>query len=390
MGFIVAHNRDRDSYQVPLALAEVGQLRRFVTDYYVGSTRVAVPTLGHRRHVGIAPALVTSSWPALAAQLPYEVGRRLRPVDFPSYLVESALGRTTAAVAKRMPDADLLLYSGSARPAFAGPSRGRRILFQYHPSPAFIESVVAEVDELADIRNWTQEAEVHSPGMERAHREEIERADRFLCASTFTKVGLVRDGVDPNRIRIAPYGSPAPTSRPAPAPSEQCRFLFVGQGVARKGLHLLIEAWRQAALPAATLTLVTSRLDPEMTRFAEGVPGIEFVGRLSRTDLDATMNASDTLVLPSLVEGFGLVLGEGLSFGLRLMASTHTGLVDMDLPPHLSRVVDSGRVAPLAEALLDAAASYDPARPYRADALQAAQRLSWANFRQRIREGVQP
>lgn len=387
-GFIVAHNRDRDSYQVPLALAEIGQLRRFVTDYYTGSTRLPVPTLGHRHHAGIDPRLVTPSWPALATQVPYEIGRRFRPVDFPSYVVESALGRTTAAVARRMPDADLLLYSGSARAAFAGPSRGRRILFQYHPSPAFIESVVAEVDELAGVRAWTQEAEVQSPGMAAAHSEEVDRADLFLCASTFTKEGLIRDGVDPVRVRIAPYGSPAPTTAPPPAPSRMCRFLFVGQGVARKGLHLLIEAWRQAALPEATLTLVTSRLDPQMASFGEGVPGIEFVGRLSRADLEATMNASDTLVLPSLVEGFGLVLGEGLAHGLRLIGSRHTGLIDMDLPAHLARVVEPGRVEPLRAALVAAAAAYDPERAYRADALAAAERLSWAHFRARIREGV--
>ncbi len=387
MGFIVAHNRDRDSYQVPLALAEVGCLDRFVTDYYVGSSPLALPTLGHRRSPGLDARSVTVSWPALLGQLPYEVGRRVRPVDFPSYAVESALGRTVAAQARRRPDSDLLLYSGSARQAFDGPSRGRRVLFQYHPSPAFIEDVVTD-DELATAGPWMQEAEVASAAMERAHRTEIERADLILCASSFTRTGLERDGIAPSAVRIAPYGCPDPSPHPAPPPDPVCRFLFVGQGVARKGLHLLIEAWRQAALEDATLTLVTSRLDPAMEAFGRGVPGIQWAGRVSQKELDRLMRDSDTLVLPSLVEGFGLVLGEGLAHGLRLIGSRHTGLPDMGLPADLGTVIEAGRGAPLCEALTASRDSHVPARPYREAALAEARRLSWANFRHEVRAGL--
>lgn len=388
MGFVVALNRDRDSYQVPRALAEVGLLDQFVTDYYVGASRLSLASLSHRRADEIAPAQVTPSYQAFLAQLPYEIGRRFRPVDFPSHFVESALGRTAARVAKAHPDADLLLYSGSAKAAFEGPSRGRRILFQYHPSPAFIERTVLEIDELAGARPWTQEAEVNSPVMEAVHRAEVTRADSALCASSFTKAGLESEGMDPGLVSVVPYGCPEPTTEPAPEPSSRCDFLYVGQGVARKGLHLLIEAWRRAELDNATLTVVASRLDPEMTSFADGVPHLTIKGRVSREELDALMRGADTLVLPSLVEGFGLVLGEALAAGARLIASTNTGLVDMGLPDDLRTVVPAGQVEPLVAALRAAQASYQPERPYRQTALLEAQRLSWASFRAGVRAAV--
>lgn len=388
MGFLVALNRDRDSYQVPVALAEAHQLTRFVTDYYHGKPGQALPSLQHRRTEAIRPSQVVTSAGAFVTQLPYEVMRRVRPTDFPSERVEGALGATVARVARRHPDLDLLLYSGSARQAFEGPSRGRRILFQYHPSPQFIEQTLAEVDELAGLRPWWAEAEVDNPGLEAKHRAEVAAADSAICASEFTRRGLVQGGMAEADVAVVPYGSPAPDTGPVPEPTAQQTFLFVGQGVQRKGLHLLVEAWRQADLGDARLVVVASRLDPEIERFAEGAPRLDLRGRAGRAELEDLMRTSDTLVLPSVVEGFGLVLGEALAHGARLIASSNTGLPGMGLPPHLGRVVEAGKVAALVAALEEFRASYDPARSYRADALREAERLSWAGFRQGIRDAV--
>lgn len=388
MGFTVALNRDRDSYQVPLALAEAGELDCFVTDYYVGTTPLPVPTLSHRQVDGIPAELVRSSLPASLRQLPFEVARRRWPVDFPSRQVEDALGRTVARQARRRPDSDLLLYSGSARRAFAGPSTGRRVLFQYHPSPDFIERTMLGIDEMGDARAWTAEAELLDPKIAEVHAEEVRLADRAICASSFTRKGLVEDGMAPTLVDVVPYGCPPVGTLPEQTESETCHFLFVGQGVQRKGLHLLVEAWRQARPSRSELTVVASRLDPEIARFAEGVPGLTVLPRQPRAELDRLMASCDTFVLPSLVEGFGLVLGEALAHGSRIIASEHTGAVDMGLPDSVGRIVGPGRVQPIADALLWAADTYRPSRPYRSEALATAERVSWSSFRRGIREAV--
>lgn len=208
MSYIVGLNRDRDSYQVARALVEAGELEQLVTDYYVGVLPREIPGLGHRQTPDIPPEKVTASVRAFAAQLPYEAGRRLRPIDFPSRFVESALGATIARVARRAPDADLLLYSGSARQAFEGPSRGRRILFQYHPRPQFIEQTMVGLDALKGTRPWLQEAEVLSDDIAQVHAAEIARTEDAVCASSLTRAGLVADGLDPSTITVAPYGCP--------------------------------------------------------------------------------------------------------------------------------------------------------------------------------------
>lgn len=388
MGFIVGLNRDRDSYQVPLALAELGQLELFVTDYYEG-VGLSLPTLGHRMSEGIAPSLVRQSHRAFLAQMPYEVKRRIdRSTDFPTFFVERQLGKTIAQAARKNPTADLLLYSGSAKWAFEGPSTGKRILFQYHPSPGFIVETLQSIDELAGVRSWQEEAEALNPAMQALHAEEVALADSALCASTFTKQGLIVQGMPEEKVAIAPYGGPAVTRFTLNQHDARCNFLFVGQGIARKGLHHLIEAWRRANLRNSTLTVVASRLDPEIQTFAEGLENFELKSRVGDEELKKLMQQADTFVLPSLVEGFGLVLSEALAQGCRLIASSNTGLVDMQLPESIGTVVTAGSVDSLVEALKKAEDTHDPARSYMDLAFEEAERLSWKNFRSKVQEAA--
>ncbi len=387
MGFIVGHNRDRDSYQVPLAFAELGDLSLLVTDYYHKSGLASTPLLAHRQNSGIDPGKVRQSTGALLRQLPYEFKRRVGHAHFPSMPVESLLGRTIAKYARRMPDADLFLYSGSALQAFCGPSRGRRFLFQYHPSPKFIEATLSEIDDLAELRAWEDEAEVSNTAMEAHHRAEVALADYFVVASSFTKNGLLELGVDERRVAVVPYGCPPVNTAPVPPPVRN-EFLFVGQGVKRKGLHLLIEAWRRAELDGMRLRVVASRMDPEIADFAKDLSSVEITPRVSRQELGELMASADTFVMPSLVEGFGLVFGEALAQGCRLIGSSNTGVVDYRLDSRIGTVVPAGSLDALTRALQEAAASMDPKRPYWHDAIAAARERSWDSFRAGIVQSV--
>lgn len=100
------------------------------------------------------------------------------------------------------------------------------------------------------------------------------------------------------------------------------------------------------------------------------------------------MQQADTFVLPSLVEGFGLVLSEALAEGCRLIASSNTGLVDMQLPEAIGTVVKAGSVDSLVQALKKAEETYDPNRPYMEIAFEEAERLSWKNFRSKVQEAA--
>ena len=59
--FVCVHNRNRDSYEVPLALAEGGLLDTFVTDFYARPAwRNVLPGFLARRHKPGIPATQTA------------------------------------------------------------------------------------------------------------------------------------------------------------------------------------------------------------------------------------------------------------------------------------------------------------------------------------------
>lgn len=223
--------------------------------------------------------------------------------------------------------------------------------------------------------------------MEKHHLAEVSLAEHIIAASSFTKRGLLELGVGEEQISVVPYGCPAPNTAATP-PTVQQEFLFVGQGIKRKGLHLLIEAWRRARLKDMRLRVVASKLDPQIADYAQDIPSIMISPRISKDELKALMAASDTFVMPSLVEGFGLVFGEALAQGCRLIGSTNTGVPDYHLDESISTTVPAGKVESLTEALRAAAASMNPKRPYWQHAIAAAEERGWSAFRAGIARAV--
>ena len=141
----------RDSYQVPLALAEAGLLDQFITDAYLQRWVPAVSTIrpvslgtkmAFRSEPGIPLDKVRCLWGTTIVE---HVRHRL---GFAPMLTFNKLDRRFSwAAAKRAAQArsDLFLYSPYAWEAFTAryPRTPRKVLFQYHPHPLFEWRVLA-------------------------------------------------------------------------------------------------------------------------------------------------------------------------------------------------------------------------------------------------------
>ncbi len=130
------------------------------------------------------------------------------------------------------------------------------------------------------------------------------------------------------------------------------RFLFVGQGVQRKGLHHLIRAWQACPRPGAKLTLVCYRIDPAIQALIDD-PTIELRSYVEKDELEALYRRSHVFVMPSLIEGFGLVYLDALAHGCHVIGTANTGLPDMDCSPQMATLVEPGDIAALAAAIDD-------------------------------------
>lgn len=348
--YIVAHNRDRDFYQLAAAVAENGALERLVTDYYAGAGPVQIPRLRHRRSPLIPPENVQGIWSTVALQALRGPLDRLGSDTI--HMVNRRIGREVRRIARSCPEADLLLYSTYAREAFSDPALADRekTLFMFHPHPKLIREILEP-----DVAEWG----IGLSGLQEetglAHRvdvldAELAHADRVLCASALSKRSAVRAGFPEERVHVVPYGiaRPMPGYRDLRAQGP-LRFLFVGQAIHRKGVHHLLAAWRSLRLRDAELVMVCSRAQDGLL---DGLPpGVTVKSGLSSAGLWEEYCRAHCFVLPSLVEGFGLVLLEAMSAGCYTVFSENTGFADLGLPETAGTQCKAGDTASLAAAI---------------------------------------
>lgn len=159
----------------------------------------------------------------------------------------------------------------------------------------------------------------------------FEDADVTTVLSTFALRTFVHAGVPPAKLRLIPLGADPRRFRAVPRrPDGVFRVLFVGQLSARKGVHDLIDAFRLARLPASRLVLVgpPARETSLILAKANGLD-VEVIPPLPQPRLAELYAAADVTVLPSIEDGFGMVITEALACGCPVIASDHTGGPDI-------------------------------------------------------------
>ncbi len=170
------------------------------------------------------------------------------------------------------------------------------------------------------------------PGASFRHRvlEEISLADFILCPSRYAKRTFVDQGIPPERLVVCPYGVDlaAFDASARPAAGKTFRILFLGQVCMRKGIHYLLEGFRQAQLPNARLILA-GPVDPAFRAVLDGYRDLfEETGPIARPLVRERYLDADVFVMPSLADSYGLVVSEAMSTGLPVIVSENTGMAD--------------------------------------------------------------
>lgn len=217
---------------------------------------------------------------------------------------------------------------------------------------------------------------------------EMELAELVLAPSTFVQ-GTIQRFVDRN-VALVPYGVDSGFWSPSEDDRRlgPLRFLFAGQCSVRKGVPLLLDAWKSAALRDCELDLVgTWKLAESRKR---DVPsGVRVFEAQSSTALREIMRWTDVLVLPSYFEGFALVVLEALACGVPVLVSDATGAADV-VESNCGMVVPTGDKDALVEALRQAGHNPDWVRSMRRAAREKGKSLNWQRYRERVREAVRP
>jgi glycosyltransferase involved in cell wall biosynthesis len=405
MGYICAFRGRRDSYQVPVALAEVGKLDQFITDHYCGLPERMLARLLPQRFAesvrgrfdeGLPKALVTRlRWTAAA-----EAAARLSKVPAATIFdtFDPRYGVIAAREARRL-KSDLLMYSPYAHEAFIARFEHslRKVLFQYHPHFA-LEDAILKADRNASEKLGIEfsgrlESIEEGPNSVRLSADSAwQIADQVLCASTFTKQSLVDAGADPAKISVVPYGvhlTPQQIAGDPQQPEDGFHALFVGSGLQRKGLHHLLRAWKRARLRAgACLTVVARVIDPGLLPLLETTPRVHVLRGLTGEELRRLYNTATVFVMPSLAEGFGQVYLEALAQGLPVIGTRNTCLPDIGREAEGVFLVTPGQIDELAALLERLSVQLDSNLEIRRSAALHAQQFTWTRFRSTLRNAL--
>jgi glycosyltransferase involved in cell wall biosynthesis len=158
--------------------------------------------------------------------------------------------------------------------------------------------------------------------------EELALADYVFVASEHVRRTLT-DVIPEEKIRVVHYGAPAIRRRKriAADPGRPLQVLFVGLLVQHKGIGYLLDAIDRLG-SQVQLTLVGKRFHAN-ARVDEACRRWRWFEALSHRQVLDVMMESDVLVLPSLGEGFGLVVTEALACGLPVIVTPNVGASDL-------------------------------------------------------------
>lgn len=221
-------------------------------------------------------------------------------------------------------------------------------------------------------------------------REEAELADRIVVCSPFVADTLKESGFSDSKISVVPYGGPAPIARnryETGVCKRPLRLLFAGSIGQRKGIGYLMQALLKLKGLPVELTLMGSFVgDRSVFRPYEHL--YRYEPPRAHSAVLELMEQHDVLVLPSLFEGFALVILEAMSRGLAVIVTPNTGAEE------IVRDGKDGFIVPIrsSDALEEKIVWMVHHRQETSEmGLQAAKRaveFSWARFRMGIQDSI--
>ncbi|HEX4005004.1 MAG TPA: glycosyltransferase family 4 protein [Acidobacteriaceae bacterium] len=159
----------------------------------------------------------------------------------------------------------------------------------------------------------------------RREEEEYRLATRLLCPSDFVVKTFLDKGFSKDQLIRHFYGFDErvyhPMERPRPS-TGGLTMLFVGVCAVRKGVHFALEAWLRSPASQTGKFLIAGEFLPAYQEKLASMlahPSVQVLGH--RNDVPDLVRKSDILVLPSIEEGFGLVVTEAMGSGCVPLAS---------------------------------------------------------------------
>ncbi|MFN9645262.1 MAG: glycosyltransferase family 4 protein [Cyanobacteriota bacterium] len=214
--------------------------------------------------------------------------------------------------------------------------------------------------------------------------EELALADSVIVPSQFVRSTLLDHPSFSSPVHVVPFGSPPALREPPPTPtSGPLRVLYVGSLGQRKGLSYLLDAIK-ALGSQLSLTLIGRPTSPDCAPLNAALQSHPWIPSLPNAAILAQMSRHDVLVLPSLFEGFALVISEALSQGLPVIATPNSGATESVRDGKEGFLVPIRSSQAIAERLQWLVDHREQLAAMREACLDRARELSWTVYEDRL------
>lgn len=341
MRITVSHSGKQHSYHLARSLKRLGALDRFYTSSYITQPWLQRyftekgNTFFTRRFVeGLAAPDVEANWRFEFKEqwLRYRTGKSAATAEA-VFQRDANFDHYVAGLISKRPSQAYWGFQGSAHDSLLAAKAAGKL--------AIVELATAHV---TAAQRWLgEEKQLHPEWADsidylefpawyhKRLEQEPHVADVAIAASRFTQQTLLDDGIAANKIKLLPLGfelehityNPKRSSGGLGIQSRPLRLLYAGTITQRKGIKYLLEALK--TFPSGEVELHCIGGVQGSGKALEEYKGLyELHGRISQYELFAAYQHYDALVLPTIFEGFGLVIVEAMAAGLPVITTPNS------------------------------------------------------------------
>lgn len=206
--------------------------------------------------------------------------------------------------------------------------------------------------------------------------KEYNQSDYFLVLSEFCKYTYILNGISPEKVFVVHPGVDVKLFKYA-EPNSDFKVLFIGTNPIRKGLPLLLKAWKELDIKGELI--VRSGLS--------SVPIKNVVNMsqwLSENEVVGLYHQSSLTILPSLEEGFAGTNLESMACGRPVITTNVTGLEDVITNYKESVLIPPNDTKAIKDAILHFYDNRDELVRMGKEARVVAEKATWAKFREGV------
>lgn len=218
---------------------------------------------------------------------------------------------------------------------------------------------------------------------------EFASADRIIVCSNLAKDTLIENSVPAAKIFVNPLGANLALFNPGIKSDDKFRVIFCGGMTPLKGIHYLVQAFSELDLPNTELWLIGDPpRDPRLTELLNKYlrHNIIFKGTFPQDKLRDLYTQGSVFVLPSLADGWGMVVLQAMACGLPVIVSDWTGAAEAVTEGENGFVIPTRSVDALKEKMLFLYDHKSTCTEMSKNAYEAVRRgFSWDDYGDRLK-----